>query len=206
MNMVDLGYEHPVTISIFIEVLYLFILKYNCIQSGCQSFGCDHSRTTGITRSLVRKLPSYGLSHPHVNHIMWSTVSGNSNWITVQERVHLRVKQSKCNERWILFQTVLFTSQSQSDCLGTIGDLVSIRCHTGLPPGVSKRIGTAARTKALVMLRCSWYSGLQLEVRKRHIESHKHILAVRSEEWSCRWAIAQRRSTWGKEIAKGEEV
>lgn len=190
-NMVDLAYEHPVKIAIFIEVLYIFILKYNGIQSGCQSFGCDHRRTTGITGNLVRKLPSYGLSHPHVNHIMWSTASGNSNWITVQERVHLRVKQSKCNESWIVFQTVLFTSQS--DCLGTIGDLVSIRCHTGLPPGVSKRIGTAARTKALVILRCSWYSGLQLEVRKRHIESHKHILAVRSEELSCRWASSEKK-------------
>ena len=57
-NMVDLAYEHPVKIAIFIEVLYIFILKYNGIQSGCQSFGCDHSRTTGITGNLVRKLPS----------------------------------------------------------------------------------------------------------------------------------------------------
>jgi hypothetical protein len=41
-------------------------------------------------------------------------------------------------------------------------DLLRRSCYAGLQPAVTKRIGTAARTKAQVMLRRSWYVGLQL--------------------------------------------
>jgi len=40
-------------------------------------------------------------------------------------------------------------------------------CYAGLQPAVAKCIGTAARRKALVMLRRSCYARLQLEVAKR---------------------------------------
>jgi len=45
-------------------------------------------------------------------------------------------------------------------------DLVRHSFYAGLQAAGTKRIGTAARRKA-VMLRCSWQAGLQPEVAKR---------------------------------------
>ena len=55
-------------------------------------------------------------------------------------------------------------------------DLVQRSCFAGLQPAVIKRIGTAARRKASVMLRCSWQVGLQLEVAKRIVTAARQVV------------------------------
>jgi len=59
--------------------------------------------------------------------------------------------------------------------------------YAGLQLAVTKRLGTAARSKALVMLRRSWQAGLQLEVAKRI------VTAARREGLGCR---SYRRASW----------
>ena len=55
-------------------------------------------------------------------------------------------------------------------------DLARRSCYAGLQPTVTKRIGTVARGKALMMLQRSCYAELQLDVAKRT------VLATRREE------------------------
>ena len=56
-----------------------------------------------------------------------------------------------------------------------LADLVGRSCYAGLQPAVTKRIGTAARSKAWVMLRRSWQAGLQLEVAKQLRENARKV-------------------------------
>ena len=62
----------------------------------------------------------------------------------------------------------------------TLLDLARCSCYAGLQLAVTKRDGTAARRKALVMLPFSCYVGLQLEVAK------STALAARGRELDCR--------------------
>ena len=99
-------------------------------------------------------------------------------------------------------------------------DLARRSCYVGLQLAVAKCIGTAARSKAAVMMRRSWQAGLQLEVAKRihpnsrakgscqvilaivlllcyaglQLDVAKRIVAAaRKEEMGCR---SYRRASW----------
>ena len=96
-------------------------------------------------------------------------------------------------------------------------DLVQYSSSASLQPAETKLIGTAARSKALVMLRRSCYSGLQLGVSKGIVNScvegsfwAPSILVlggITAERGSCkvhfnscvkrRIGVADRRGNWG---------
>ena len=61
------------------------------------------------------------------------------------------------------------------DAAFPLDDLARRSCYSGLQPGVTKRIGTAARRKALVILQLSCFAGLQLEVAKRVVTAHNVV-------------------------------
>eukprot|EP00435_Cladocopium_sp_Y103_P025202 s313_g6.t1 len=62
-------------------------------------------------------------------------------------------------------------------------DSVRRSCYAGLQPVVTEGIGTAARTKASVMLRRSWEAGLQLEVAKSIATAARHVVFHHSGSW-----------------------
>ena len=61
------------------------------------------------------------------------------------------------------------------DAARTLVNLVRHSCYAGYSV-LAKRIGMAARSKASVMLRRSWYAGLQLEVAKRIVTAARKIV------------------------------
>ena len=73
------------------------------------------------------------------------------------------------------------------DAAQLLVDLVQGSCDAGLQLPVTIRIGTAARSKDSVMLRCSWQAGLLLEVAKRI------VTAARREDLGCR---SYRKASW----------
>ena len=79
-----------------------------------------------------------------------------------------------CSESSICYKKItkfdVWTDPIVSAAARTLVDLVRRSWHEGLQPAVTKRSGTAARSKARVMLRGSWQAGLQLEVAKRCVE------------------------------------
>ena len=56
-------------------------------------------------------------------------------------------------------------------------DLVQYSSSASLQPAATKLIGTAARSKALVMLRRSFYSGLQLGVSKGIVTAARKVVS-----------------------------
>ena len=70
----------------------------------------------------------------------------------------------------------------------TMSTTVRHSCCAGLQPVATKRIGTAMRSKAWVLLRRSWQAGLQLEVAKHIVTA---VTAARKEELG-----RYRRASW----------
>ena len=70
------------------------------------------------------------------------------------------------------------------DAAFPLDDLARRSCYSGLQPGVTKRIGTAARRKALVILQLSCFAGLQLEVAKRVVTAH-NVVFQHSAAFRC---------------------